>query len=393
MRALCRAVTALAGLALVGIAAGVPAQAMAMSRTSPGWSVVASPNPRAVFDRLSGVSCAPDGHCVAVGYSGHGSAGTAALAESWNGRRWSLMSTPPIGDPAVLEQVSCSSAAWCMAVGYFVAGGEDQPLTLAWNGQAWSRLTVPAVPGADDGQLTGVSCLSRSDCVAAGWTNNDSQDTALIARFGGIAWKLATITGNPGLDDELLAAISCSTRTWCVAVGGGTEPDPVAIALTSTNQKTWTYSTALKLPPAESGFYGVSCTGTKTCTAFGWGTAVPNKSFQWVVETGDGNTWRDSLTPQPAKTIEVAGDMACSSSGECVIVGSQIHGITGDTAPPKFASLIMTWNGRKLSAVPSPAVPGFAGTELNGVTCRAGACLAVGAKLAGPTSRTLVERS
>jgi hypothetical protein len=53
-----------------------------------------------------------------------------------------------------------------------------------------------------------------------------------------------------------------------------------AIVLTSTNQTSWAYSSAVKLPAAGSGFYGVSCAGKKTCVAFGWGTPVLNKSFK-----------------------------------------------------------------------------------------------------------------
>ena len=88
---------------------------------------------------------------------------------------------------------TCSSKAFCVAIGYFVEGGKHQPLATSWNGHACSQLSFPSVAGADEGQLNGIDCFSAKDCVAVGWTNNGDADSDLITRFNGAAWKTATI--------------------------------------------------------------------------------------------------------------------------------------------------------------------------------------------------------
>lgn len=109
-----------------------------------------------------------------------------------------------------------------------------------------------------------------------------------------------------------------------------------------------------------------------------------------MVESGNGNSWRESLTPQSTKfPFGVPADIACSS-GRCTIVGSLLYGFAQTS---KFTSLIMTWNGHKLSTLRSLAVDGFRDSDLGGVTCAASGCWAVGESATQKISRTLIERS
>ena len=81
-------------------------------------------------------------------------------------------------------------------------------------------------------------------------------------------------------------------------------------------------------PRGRQRLYRVSCTGKKACVALGWGNPVLSKSYQWVMESGIGNAWRESLTPQPTKfPIPVLDDIACSSSQRCTIVGYNVYGL------------------------------------------------------------------
>lgn len=389
------AVATILGGAMVGIQVGAAAATGAPS-APPVWKTVGTPNqPHASSDLLNGISCASIADCMAVGdYEVSAAAGTALLIERWNGVRWSLLRAPSIGLPAVLTQVSCPNKAFCVAVGYFVAGSKDQPLAASWNGHAWSQLNFPSVAGADEGKLTGVDCFSGTDCVVVGWTNDASDDSNLIARFNGTAWRMGTIKNGAGIVDPSLVAVSCSTRTWCVAVGGGGHGeygDAVGIALTSVNQMTWTYTDDMKLPAAESGFYGVSCTGKNTCVAFGWGAPVLNKDYKWVMETGTGNAWREYQAPWPATfPFESLQSIACSTGRQCTLVGELLSGLSSTS---KYTSLIMTWNGHKLLRVPAPAVHGFPYSYLGGVTCSGTACWAVGEVGTAKITRTLADRS
>ena len=70
----------------------------------------------------------------------------------------------------MLTGVSCTSASFCMAVGDYVnSGGHLQTLTEAWNGKSWS-LVSPANTNSNQSQrVTGVSCTSASFCMAVGY--------------------------------------------------------------------------------------------------------------------------------------------------------------------------------------------------------------------------------
>jgi len=395
-----RAVLALLAIlsATFGAVLSVQLGAAAASAAQPAWRLVSSPDqPHAQADILNGVSCSAAADCMAVGWYGIGSlsADSGLLLERWNGSRWSRLPAPSIGEPPALEQVSCSSKSFCIAVGYLIAGSDDLPLATIWNGHAWSQLDFPVAAGVVEGQLTGVDCFSGTDCVAVGWTYDGAVDTPVLARFNGVTWTMGTTRDGSAIYDSKLVGISCATRTWCVAVGDGViraSGHDTGIALTSVNQRTWTYSNALKLPAAYSGFDGVSCTGKKTCVAFGFGEPVLDKSFQWVMETGNGSTWRESVTVAPDKLLPIVlpAAIACRSGQQCVIVGELAYGVT---ATSKVTSLIWAWNGRKLTKLPSLAVRGFRDSDLAGVTCTTGSCWAVGQIATGTISRSLVERS
>jgi hypothetical protein len=65
---------------------------LAEQQDGTGWSVLPSPNPKGMSaNSLSGVACASPSSCNAVGYStGSGSDTSYSLAETWNGRHWTL---------------------------------------------------------------------------------------------------------------------------------------------------------------------------------------------------------------------------------------------------------------------------------------------------------------
>ena len=92
---------------------------------------------------LSGVSCPSRAACIAVGDYDRtgGNPGSAALAERWDGRRWSLLPAPSPGSADYrLAGVSCTTAAACMAVG---TGGPSGLLAERWNGARWAIVPAP----------------------------------------------------------------------------------------------------------------------------------------------------------------------------------------------------------------------------------------------------------
>ena len=72
----------------------------------------------------------------------HGSTGTKNEALHWNGKHWSLVSTPNPGGTTIttvnmLLGVRCTSASNCWAVGKQSTGGSVHQEILFWHGGKW----------------------------------------------------------------------------------------------------------------------------------------------------------------------------------------------------------------------------------------------------------------
>ena len=171
---------AVAGLAAVLLAATVPASASAAARA--GWSVVPSPNegPAPQSSQLFSVSCSSATTCMAVGtYRSRRSPGSV-LAESWDGKAWSIVPSPNVaaGERDVLNGVSCTSADRCFAVGaYFISlGAKQSDLTRAlagsWDGERWAIVPSPYVGPA--WALTG-SRASLAQATERAWRSDIAQ--------------------------------------------------------------------------------------------------------------------------------------------------------------------------------------------------------------------------
>jgi hypothetical protein len=170
---------------------------------------------------LQAVSCPSAGSCLAVGNNG-----CESLAERWNGSRWAVLRTPDAGyctkrgtGAPAFTGVSCASASACIAVGTIQPLNEsqiDRPLTERWNGLRWSMQRTGEVTSA-------LSCPAVGSCTAVG-----VQPPLVNAeRWNGIRWTAQPlpVPRTPELEWSL-DAVSCASRTRCIAVGGLTDTSP-----------------------------------------------------------------------------------------------------------------------------------------------------------------------
>ena len=205
------------------------------------WSIITAPSPAGTLEAaLNGVSCVSATRCFAVGdYASRTTAGT--LAERWNGAVWSIVATPatsaattssPVKSPAHpnlissfgtspgLGDVSCTSDTNCYAVG----NAFNRTLVEHWDGATWTIVGSQSPHGADSSEFSAVSCTGPSDCSAVGdsFTESgsgglDGSQNALAEHFDGTSW---TIVPEPAdAPFSVLADVSCTTATSCVAVG------------------------------------------------------------------------------------------------------------------------------------------------------------------------------
>lgn len=319
---------------------------------------------------LLGVSCVSVTSCTAVGttsggYSSGGAPGKT-LAERWNGRAWTVQPTvsPPHG--GVLSAVTCLSATDCFAVGSAAKSGKDAktlPLAEHWDGRTWT--VQPTARPAKSGGLRGVSCTSRTFCLAEGSFDNPTSGT-LMERWNGRAWALLA---NP---KALMAGVSCVSARWCLAAGSDVAVD-FGVWYELWHGSAWS---GLHSPKNEKdlggslGVAAVTCTSPTACTEVG---SDFYNDYHGTAARWDGTRWTQQLTYTPGAAQSAGLEaVSCPSATSCVAVGS-FNNQAGLDKP-----LTEWWHGKAWAGLPSVSPPGQS-AGLFAISCRsAGACLAVG---------------
>lgn len=152
---------------------------------------------------LNGVFCTSAANCWAVGtYTPSAGNGGRNEVLHRNGRKWSQQTTPDpdgtgTGAGNQLFAASCTSATSCWAVGYYgsISGGTGVVLNeaLRWNGRKWSLTTTPNPAGTaklDENQLLGVRCSSASRCwTVGGQDKSGDSEVSQALHWNGTRWS------------------------------------------------------------------------------------------------------------------------------------------------------------------------------------------------------------
>ncbi len=204
------------------------------------WAIVPSPAPMgATTSELRGVSCGEPALCVAVGDS-EGASSTSTLVEQWNGTAWSIASSPDGSDAGgasnVLSGVSCAGSSFCQAVGTFDDGvNPGRTLAESWNGATWTLVPSPNQSSTEADSLADVDCFGPTTCTAVGQSNDPSTGfDPLAVAWNGSTWSVVPNPSLPAGSVQTSArAVSCVTNSECVAVGGtnnGGNVEPFAMS-------------------------------------------------------------------------------------------------------------------------------------------------------------------
>jgi hypothetical protein len=295
-----------------------------------GWTLETTPNPAgAPFPGsfLYGVSCSSSNACMAVGSSSNAAATPLTLAESWNGRAWKLRPTPnPTGTTnSALEAVSCSSAAACTAVGFFInSSNTEVAMTETWNGTAWTIQTTPVPSGATYSELSGVSCRADACKAVGSYYDSAGAQAPLAESWDGTAWRIRTTPVPAGAVASSLVGVSCSMTADCTAVGHSYDLEGTEVTLAeSWNGTAWKVLSTPNPKGATSSFLdgGVSCGDATSCLAVGSYSNASGTPFM-LAESWNGSAWRVETTPDPKAAVERdLGGVSCASATVCTGVG------------------------------------------------------------------------
>lgn len=387
---------------------------MLLTLSGGSWTAAQTPVPAGAtrYDlEVNSVSCASSSFCVAVGrYGDPGDTGGGpwtGLLLTWHGGNWSASPAPLPGDAASpsftnVESVSCPSASYCVAAGYYSDSNYlGEGLVLTWSGGSWTAEQAP-LPGnvvgpgvdLDHAGVNAVSCASASSCTAVGYYSDASEhEQGLLLTMSGGSWSpeeaplpAGATSGDPGVD---AGQVWCSPASFCLAASqyqdssGNTDSELLTLSGGS-----WTAEQA-PVPAGGSAadpasISGMSCASSSSCFAVGGYTGA--SAGEGLLLTWSDGTWTPARAPLPSSAS--GGDLSgisCPSASYCAASGG--YGPDPGGYP---GGMLLTWSDGTWTAARAPlpgnASQGYAG--VNGISCPSPvSCVAVGVyQIPGETS-------
>ncbi len=268
-----------------------------------------------------------------------------------------------------------------------VPSGGTAPLTSppTVSASKWTNANAPSASGSN--LFKDVSCTTASFCVAVGQQNTTTGGGTLIEQWNGTSWTVVPGVSVAPSASDTLDSVSCVGPTFCLTVGG----DAAGALAEAWNGTTWTQVTVPTPSSVNAGvsLFSVSCVSTTVCETLGTGYDVS-------VPIVFGAQWNgSSLSLVPAATPSATGSppvieatgMDCVTTISCIAVGTT--NFASATATP-FSE---QWNGSSWSlvtvAVPSGA--GVTGSFLASVSCAGASFCEAAGQINGTHNQNLIE--
>lgn len=320
----------------------------------------------------SGVSCSPDGYCVAVGSYRNAAGYDVPLVMLRAGGLWQIDTaiTPPGNAPwGNLTNVSCVNAQYCVAIGAYRAAGSvrDTPWVVVKDSQGWATLSSPAASGT----LSAVSCISDLFCLVGGSsTISDYKSQAYLLLVRGRAAEMNHTLNNQLTNISQIGDIDCSASGLCTIAASkirtGTIQNPTQPVLMTYRQNV---IEGIKVLGQQDGqAQRLSC--TDVCTA--------------MLKQGNQQQYFSESVGSYASMQQVAGgllnavyaDIDCVTSDWCMTVGRADDTDANYLPIPRGVSGLIDGEPRQDWRVePSHASQSL----LKGVSCTSSSfCVAVG---------------
>lgn len=288
------------------------------------------------------------------------------------------------------QAVSCPTRTFCVSVGtgntqkFRPGQGILYPPPLAdirgvhvlYKGRAWKQMSSGDTRNLA-GDLNGVSCTSISFCVAVGNTTPNGESRTLVESWNGHRWTRVP-SPNHGSGSNVLKAVSCSSPSFCMAVGFSVVEGEWATLAEKFDGSRWT----LTLTPFGSGgsfllspfeLTSVSCASAEFCMATG-DYFQQTHDIPLAVVYSNGH-WRQVPIPDEG----IPRSVACTSTAVCTAVGP-----SGASHPLAERYVRGTWS-QVATADPK------AGAVLYSVDCIGRYCFSVGETESSPYRHGLIE--
>jgi hypothetical protein len=287
------------------------------------WQATTLALPASEFTpEMNGVACVSDDDCTAVGQAFAQAGNPGELAERvpliahWNGAEWSWESLPlPVEVKQVeIERVACiPGGGECIAVGDAESAAEEWSVFSARRtAGGWAMLGTPKPTGATASDLRGVSCVSASFCLATGWFDNAEGPHSLSMVYSNGSWQWPWEGSTSAWN--AFQGVSCTSSTFCVV--GGSTPE-------RWNGSAWSAMPTPTPSDVNGGeLFDVSCVSEDRCTAVGSAQDTTEGIQIAFVEDWNGTSWSEQASPRPQASV--LEGVSCSAGEGCTAVGSSI---------------------------------------------------------------------
>lgn len=369
----------------------VAGAAIVVAPLATGASSAGATAEAAAFAEVISVSCPSTTECIAVGlatYNLNSGASTAGVLYSSDaGDKWSVGKVP--SGYSAIYGVHCTSKTDCYATAASDSGAGAFLYTKnadAKTGPTWSKKALPNASGGTFSSPNAISCPSASECIVVGGSENGTEPAivkASISKTDAVTLSAMAIpsAGTTAYPTSGLFGVSCSSTTFCIAVGynpsdqGGAfkyssghwslvtslpssltslqgadcvvksddcyvvaasnfaDPPVGDIYETTDSGSKWTKQT---LPKGTAGIYSISCVSTADCAAVGYDSAGKAEA----VSKKSGTRFLDGKVPSndgPMYTVD------CLSTKMCVAGGNNSE---GNVAQIMTSTNFSTWTGR-----------------------------------------------
>ena len=361
------------------------------------WTVQPTINPQAkapepTDSTFASVSASGPGEAWAVGTFSNQKALDQPLVEHRTATGWTRVTVPvPAGQQATLSAVDDLSPGNAWAVGTSFGGGVEaipagQTLIEHWNGSRWSIVPSPnpaaGLPGDSD-MLTSITGTGPNDLWAAGWDNNEANQTIqlLFEHWNGSRWTVAT-SPTPLMSAQFASGITAISPDNVWAVGMDETGNSKNLAA-HWNGTAWSIVPTPDITNAgdvQDLLTGVSSDAAGDVWASGYAHNVHNQNsfHEPYVLHWTGTKWVMTKVPTLGTEGSLLNGIQVLSPANAWAVGQ-----TQESNGP-ILSLTEQFNGKTWTVIPSPD-PGMSGTlkdnALDGVASAGGSNLfAVGSR-------------
>lgn len=191
--------------------------------------------------------------------------------------------------PALLAARTAGIAAVVLALAGLAvpaAGAAAAPSGRASAGTGGWAIQPTPNPLTSQGQLAAVSCTSPSTCIAVGGRQDRAGAGVTLAEsWNGTAWSVLKTPNPSGANRSSLVGVSCTSATFCIAVG--TTDSGSSTLAEAWNGTSWSIRQTPSVPGAQ--FNGVSCTTPTACTIVGFN--VSGTARYALAERWNGTSW------------------------------------------------------------------------------------------------------